>query len=322
MRSEKIMTDLLRSPICYYGGKNMLVRLLHSLVPSGGRPYCEPFCGGASLFFSREPAPVEVLNDINMEIVNLFRVLQNREMFEELRHRLMWTPYARMEFKRALEMPDDASDLDKAWATFVKFNMGFAGQCRTIGNFGRVFISTGGMADTTNRWLMRLSMLDAFHHRLMRVQIDCVDAIQCIRYWDSPDTVFYIDPPYVHSTRKSSNDYKHEMTEDQHRELVNCLIDCAGSVTVSGYSNLIYRALESNGWMRIDHSTACRAAGRIRGSKLRGEGSVRQLAQRVESIWINRKCMDLLTQQGVNLEQYRAVHQPQTSLFTDLECAG
>lgn len=88
---------------------NMLSKLL-PLIPAGGRPYCEPYAGAASVFWSRDPAPVEVLNDLDDRIVNLFRVLQDREQFEELRHRIMWTPYARAEFGRALDILKTGSD--------------------------------------------------------------------------------------------------------------------------------------------------------------------------------------------------------------------
>jgi DNA adenine methylase len=129
---------MLRSPIRYYGGKGTMVRKLLKLVPDGGEPYVEPYCGGASLFFAREPAPVEVLNDLNEEVVNLFRVFQDKASFEELRHRLMWTPYARKEFERALEVSEDSDPVTRAWATFVKLNQGFSGKAETSGNWGRI----------------------------------------------------------------------------------------------------------------------------------------------------------------------------------------
>jgi DNA adenine methylase len=191
-------SERLRAPFQYFGGKSkMLAKLLPLLPPH--KVYVEPFCGAASLFFAKPPSPVEVLNDLNEDVVNVFRVLQNKETHEELRFRLMYTPYARAEFVRALEMrgQKDLTPVDRAWAFLVRQNMGVGGTAKTSGNWGRVFISNQGCADVCNSWLMRLSMLDAWRWRLMTVQIDCRDALEVIRYWDSPDTLFYIDPPLM-----------------------------------------------------------------------------------------------------------------------------
>lgn len=272
-----------------------MIAKLSQLVPDGGRPFCEPFCGGASLFFSRAPAPVEVLNDLNRDVVNLFRVLQNRDTFEELRHRIMWTPYAVEEFQRAIDMPDEASEIDKAWATFVRFNQGFGGKSKTRGDWGRVFVSNAQTAGTTNTWLMRLSMLDAFHRRLMRVQIDCCDAIKAIAYWDADDAVFYVDPPYVHATRvkQNRNEYAYEMDNADHERLVTQLLQCRGAVVLSGYDHEIYKPLADAGWTKHQFSTACHAAGRVRGSKLRGVGSATQHVKRVECVWQKPRAKEL-----------------------------
>ncbi len=279
----------LHSPIRYVGGKGRMVSKLMKLVPQGGKPYCEPFCGGASLFFAREPAPVEVLNDLDGNVVNLFRCLQDRKTFEELRHRIMYTPYARAEFGRALEILKDenASNVDRAWAFFVAMNQGFGGkESKSIGDWGRAFVSSDGMADTTNKWLKRLSMLDAFHWRLMRVQIDNRDALEVIQYWDNPETVFYIDPPYHPDTRITKL-YKHEPDAEYHKKLVEILLKIKGAATLSGYYNDVYLPLESAGWKRIEFKTACHVAGRVRSSKLRGKGNALKHAPRIECVWIN-----------------------------------
>ena len=172
----------LRAPFRWFGGKGQMLTKLLPLIPSGGRPYCEPYAGAASLFFARDPAPVEVLNDMDDRIVNLFRVLQDRERFEELRHRVMWTPYARAEFGRALDILKTGTDdpVERAWAFFVALNQGFGGKASTIGDWGRTFVSSGGMADTTNRWIMRQTMMDAWRWRLVRCQIDNRDALAAL----------------------------------------------------------------------------------------------------------------------------------------------
>jgi len=285
--------ERIRAPIRYYGGKgNMLAKLL-PLIPAGGKPYVEPYLGGGSVFFARDPAPVEVINDLDGDVIALMRALQDREQFEALRHRLMWTPYARDEFARAIETlgNPDADPVDRAWALFVAGNQGFAGNHKTVGRWGRTFTSNGGCAETTNRWMMRLSMLDAWRWRLMRAQIDHRDALEVIRYWDCEDAVIYCDPPYVLDTRKELNVYKHEACDGHHARLVQTLLDCKGAVVLSGYEHPVYQPLADAGWDVVRINTACYAAGRWRGSKLRGEGAALQHAPRTEVVWRNPRAV-------------------------------
>lgn len=289
--------ERLRAPIVWVGGKGRMVSKLVPLIPAGGRPYVEPFMGAASLFFAREPAPVEILNDIDGELVNLFRCLQDRSAFDELRHRLMWTPYARAEYARALEIrrSGTGTPVDRAWAYFVVQNMGMGGfRNTTIGSWGRTFTTSGGMADTTNRWLMRLSMLDAWHWRLMRVQIDQRDAIEVIQYWDNRDAIFYVDPPYHPDTRVTQDCYLSEPHADYHDRLVEVLLAAQGAVVVSGYDHQIYRRLDEAGWVRHEWRTACSAAGRVRGSRLRGAGAALAMVPRTEVAWQNPRAIELL----------------------------
>ena len=265
----------------------MLAKLL-PLLPSH-KVYVEPFCGAASLFFAKQPSPVEVLNDLNEDVVNVFRVLQGKETHEELRFRLMYTPYARSEFVRAIEMlkQKDLTPVERAWAFMVQQNMGFSGNIRASGGtWGRVFISSQGCAYTCNKWLMRLSMLDAWRWRLMLVQIDCRDALEVIRYWDSPNTLFYIDPPYVNETRRTLNAYAYEMSVEQYKELVELLLGIKGKAVVSGYEHPLYSPFGQAGWKVHKFHTACHAAGRVRGSGLQGKGSALAKVPRTEVIWV------------------------------------
>lgn len=286
--------ERLRAPIQYFGGKGNMTAKLLPLIPAGGQPYVEPYLGGGSMFFAREPALVEVINDLNGDIVCLMRALQDRQQFEELRHRLMWTPYARAEFARALEMRADpaVTGVDRAWATFVAFNQAISGVPKTISNWSRAFIHSGGMASTANRWIMRLAMLDAWRWRLLRCQIDSRDALEVIRYWDSPDTVFYLDPPYVQATRKSGV-YQHEADDAHHVALVETILTCQGAAVLSGYDHPIYQPLVDAGWEVTRFETACHAAGRTRGSGLQGEGAAKAKAPRTEVVWRNPRAVEM-----------------------------
>lgn len=279
------------APVRWYGGKGNLATWIVPMLPRlGVQRYIEPYCGAASVFWHLdEPYPVEVLNDLDERIVTLFRVLQDRTMFAELAHRIIYTPYARAEFTRALDILKswDAHDpVTRAWATFTAQNQGFSGVAVTPGHWGKVLIPNN-LPTTT--WQQRLLRLRWWHLRLARVQIDCRDALEVIRYWDDPEALFYLDPPYVSETRVRGERsiYRHEADDAHHRALLDVLCGVRGRAVVSGYASALYdEALTADrGWARHERRTTCYAAARVRGSKLRGAGSVTQHASRTEVLW-------------------------------------
>jgi DNA adenine methylase len=296
------MPPRLRAPVQWYGGKGNMIAKLMRHVPLGGRPYCEPYMGAASLFFARPPAPVEVLNDLDGDLVNLFRCLQDKEKFPELKHRLLYTLYSRAEFERAIEILSDPSITDpvlRAWAFFVKINQGFGGIVRQPpGGWKRTFVSAGGCALTTNSWMMRLSMLDDWHLRLLRVQIDCRDALEVIRYWDNPEAVFYVDPPYHPDTRIDRNVYAVEPDHDHYVQLIETLLNCKGAVVLSGYDHPIYAPLVKAGWIVTRYKTVSHAASRARGTRMRGKGALLAHAPRTEVVWANPRAIELINRQS------------------------
>jgi|GEM_PF-707412 len=304
-RAEKrktMLRDRLCAPIQWYGGKGNMVAKLMQHVPLGGRPYCEPYMGAATLFFARPPAPVEVLNDLDGELVNLFRCLQNPETFGPLKRRLLHTLYSRAEFARALEILQDHTITDpvlRAWAFYVKWNQGVTGEVRTPGNWSRVFTSSGGIAGTTNRWIMRLTMLDDWHKRLLVVQIDNRDAIEVIRYWDSPEAVFYVDPPYHQETRSKQHQivYDVETDHNHHVQLVRTLLDCRGAVVLSCYNHPVYAPLLEAGWKKTEYKTACHSACRWRGSGVQGRGAALKKVPRTEVVLANPKAVEMVREQ-------------------------
>ena len=263
----------------------MAKRLL-PLLPDG-HVYVEPYCGMASLFWTKTPSPVEVLNDLDGEIINLFRVLQNPATFSEFFHRMLFTPYSYAEFCRALEYTGD-NPVMRAWAFYVLHNQGFNGKGSSPGDWSRVFVSAHHMAQTTSKWRGRMTQLAVWHDRLTRVQIDQRDALDVIKYWDSADTVFYVDPPYIAATRAkgSRNKYRHEATDDHHVRLVDLLCGIQGQAMVSGYDAEKYRLLEDAGFQRYEFDTAAYSAGRVRGSNLRGIGAATENASRTEVVWV------------------------------------
>jgi len=282
------LTRMPSAPFRWYGGKGCVTRwiLSHFPPPSAAfKVYVEPFAGAASVFWSLPRRyEVEVLNDIDERIVNVFRVLQCKQKFSELLHRLLWTPYSLAEFRRAGAILDGeaADDVTRAWAFLVVLNQGFAGHtAHTPGCWGRTFTTRA-----TRSYWARVAFLREFHARLANVQLDCRDALDVIAYWDRPETLFYVDPPYVISTRRYGR-YDNEMTDEQHEQLVDTLLKLQGGAIVSGYAHPIYGQLEKYGWHRVDYERSCDAIGRIR--KSRSQGQTRRLANalRIHSLWIS-----------------------------------
>lgn len=268
-----------------------MLSVLTRIVPPGGKPYCEPYCGSAALLFARSPAPIEVLNDMDERIVNVFRVMQEPRLAARLQRRLLYTPYARAEYIRACQIMRDGTDdpVLRAWAVLVGWNQGLNGypELREYGWGRSVATASSGCADTVNRWVMRLCHINWFIDRLRFVQIEQRDGIECIRAYDNPDAVFYVDPPYVLDTRISRRLYVHEPQAGYDTQLIDALLSIRGHAVLSGYRyDLIHSRLEEAGWVRIDVDRACSLAVRGRGTELQGTGALRKKCPRTESVWI------------------------------------
>lgn len=279
---------ILSSPIVWFGGKGNMVHKLVPLVPPH-RIYVEVFGGGASLLFAKKPSPVEVYNDIDKGLVNFFRVIRDPEKFARFYHLVAFTPWSREEYNFCRETWEQCEDeVEKAYRWFVVARMSFSGA------FGRSWASAvtssyKGMAATTSKWLYVLEMLPCIHERVMRVQIENMDFRELVPRYDSPETFFYMDPPYVEETRRELGVYPCEMGIDDHRQLVDLLMTVKGKVMLSGYRHPVYDPLEEAGWKRLDFETYCSAVGRTRATGVVGEGGARGHA-RVESVWLSPNC--------------------------------
>jgi len=281
---------LLRSPIIWFGGKGNMVAKLLKFVPSH-RIYVEVFGGGASLLFAKKPSPVEVYNDIDSGLVNFFRVLRDKEKFQKFYEKVYLTPYSREEYNYCNHTWEDCEDdVERAHRWFVVARQSFAGRFGNGWGFD-VTTSTRGMAKECSAWLNTIEGLPLIHQRLRTVQIEHKDFRDLIRTYDTKDTFFYLDPPYVPETRRDGK-YKHEMTNEDHEDLVEMLLNIKGKAMLSGYVNRIYKKLEDEGWIRHDFETACHAVGRTRQIRVLGEGSALEKHKRVESIWLSPNCLD------------------------------
>lgn len=242
------MANLIAFP--YYGGKNSHLSWLLPLLPDAGmiKHYCEPFGGSAAVLLNREPALVETYNDLDEMLVTFFRVL--RDYPDELFRLLNLTPYSRWEFENS-RCVRGLSDIERARRFYVHIRQVFGGKLIDTSSWGRQKVTSNrGMSKAVSGWWSGIDKLVAVTSRLLRVQIECLPAIDVIRNCDTPDTLFYCDPPYVVRSCTSQM-YRYEYSEEQHIRLAKALNEIEGLAAVSGYRCDLLDVLYHN-WRRYD----------------------------------------------------------------------
>ena len=240
----------------WYGGKFSHLDWLLPLLPECHH-YCEPFAGSGAVLLNRVPSPVETYNDIDGEVVNFFRVL--RDQHEDLIRAIALTPFSREEYYHAIHTTNGVSDVERARCFYIKARQTRTGLAQTasLGRWANCKnTSRAGMSGVVSRWLGGVGALDDIAQRLMRVQIENRPAVDVIRLYDSPKTLFYCDPPYLHATRGDVKSYGFEMDEEQHREFAEVVNGCSGMVAVSGYEHPLMDKLFELGKMVQDFGGA------------------------------------------------------------------
>jgi DNA adenine methylase len=236
----------------WYGGKFSHLDWLLPLLPEVHH-YCEPFAGSAAVLLNRPPAMVETYNDIDGEVVNFFRVLRDHK--KKLVEAIGLTPFSREELYTAVCTNGDAiTQVERARRFFVRARQTRTGLAQTssVGRWANCKnTSRSGMSGVVSRWLGSVDALPAIAERLLRVQIENRPAEDVIALYDSPETLFYCDPPYVHETRGDSKAYGFELDDGEHSSLAAVLRKCKGKVAVSGYRCALMDKLYK-GWRRFD----------------------------------------------------------------------
>jgi DNA adenine methylase len=188
---------------------------------------------------------VETYNDIDGEVVCFFRVL--RDQPEELIRSIALTPFSREEYFVAIYGNEQGiSDVERARRFYIKARQTRTGLAQTasLGRWANCKdTSRAGMSGVVSRWLGGVEALDDIARRLIQVQIENRPAVEVIRLYDGPQTLFYCDPPYLHATRGDSKAYGFEMDERQHREFAEAVNGCEGMVAVSGYDHPLMEKL-------------------------------------------------------------------------------
>jgi len=236
----------------WYGGKYSHLDWLLPQLPDCFH-YCEPFAGSGAVLLNRKPSSVETYNDIDGEVVNFFRVL--REEKEALIEKVALTPFSREEFSLACELNPNITNLERARRFYVRARQVRTGLAQTasVGRWANCKnTSRAGMSGVVSRWLGGIEQLDVIAERLLRVQIENRPAINVIQLYDSKKTLFYCDPPYIHSTRGDTKSYRFEMNNYDHEALAETLNNVNGLVALSNYDcELMDKLYPSKKWNKV-----------------------------------------------------------------------
>jgi DNA adenine methylase len=244
-----------RPPFGYYGAKQRLARRIVSSLPPHNA-WVEAFCGSAAITLAKPPAPIEVINDLDNDIVNLFRQL--REKPDELYRVVTLTPYSRVEFEKAKERRGERDPLERARLFLISAMMtvnGTVGNKRCGFSFSQSYERAGREA-RVNRWYNLPERLSHVVQRLRHVRIENRDARELLQMFaDRPATLVYLDPPYF---PKCSHKYSIGTNNEAfHSELLEICCKARCMILISGYDNKLYKSIltRNNGWTRTEIKT-------------------------------------------------------------------
>jgi len=248
----------------YPGAKWRIADWIISKIPSH-HSYVEPFFGSGAVFFRQAPSPIETINDLDEDVVNLFRVV--RENAEPLIRAVTYTPYSRQEYDEAF-IRQPADEIDKARMFLIKCWQGHGFRNITSHRSGwKNDVQGREAAYAMRNWYRLPQWIETAVERLREVQIENRPALEIIERFNYPNVLIYADPPYLLSTRSGKN-YNYEMTDKEHIELVEALINHKGHVILSGYDNEIYNEYLKS-WSKYSINTTAEKG-----------------LKRVETIWI------------------------------------
>lgn len=230
----------MKTPISYYGGKQKLIPKILPLIPEH-KMYAEPFVGGGAIFFSKPPSGIEILNDTNTELINFYKILQNK--FVELDSMVKVTLHSRRLHKDAevvYNHPHLFDEVKRAWAVWVLSTQSF---CAMLdGSWGYDKVKNTTTKKISNK---RNQFSEEMAERMQNVQLECADALYIIKSRDTLDTFFYCDPPYFNSNCGHYDGY----SEQDFENLLILLSEIKGKFILSSYpSPLLEKYIKKYGW--------------------------------------------------------------------------
>jgi DNA adenine methylase len=267
------MASMVRSPLKCHGGKSYQAKWIRSFFPDHSA-YIEPFCYGCSVILGGDkPSPVEVAGDINPDVIRFWRTIQ--AFPEQFVRAIRNTPYTQEAFLKHKERQEvHGSDYDPLfWAVgyMVRNRMSRGGLGKDFAWSDRL---RGGKPGDVNGWETLVEAMPGILKRIERVQFMHMDACDAIRLMDRPGHLFYMDPPYVPSTRTHKKAYDYEMSIEDHAYLCRLLTTMESKVILSAYRNDLYDDLLS-GWKTAEKDMPNHS----------GQGSTKQ--RRTEVLYMN-----------------------------------
>jgi DNA adenine methylase len=246
----------------YPGSKSSMTDWIISHMPEH-QTYLEPFFGSGAVFFNKQPSTVETINDLDSSVVNLFRVIRDRS--EELAEKIYWTPLSREEYYACYD-ENTEDEVELARRFLVRYWQAIG--AKTSDRTGwRSLISPNGPR-VIQEWSRLPEKILLVAERLKEAQIENQPSTKLIQRYKRKEVLIYADPPYILETRTKRH-YKHEMTIQDHIELLDLLDAHPGPVLLSGYAHPLYDERLKH-WKR-ETFTALAEAG----------------AKREEVLWIN-----------------------------------
>lgn len=249
-----------RRPVLrYHGGKWMLGAWIVKHLPPH-RVYVEPYGGAGSVLIRKERAEfTEVYNDLDGEVVNLFRVLREPLLAARLRDLLEHTRYSQAEFRRSY-IPARGKPLEQARRTVVRAFLGFGSDSASGAKTGFRANGNRNNSHPATDFANYAAALEGFTARLQKVVISCRPALEVILQHDAPRTLHYADPPYVPASRsahvyRTSKGYRFEMSVEEHEEMATVLHSLRGMVVLSGYPSDLYDRELFPDWHRVTRAT-------------------------------------------------------------------
>lgn len=271
-------------PIKWPGGKHYLASRIVSMLPPRDKffHYVEPYAGGLSVLLANDPEGIsEVVGDLNGGLTNFWRVLQGNKSFCIFQRMVEAMPFSQAEWcavsgDEQPNLPDDGVDVNHAVRFFVRCRQSLAGREKAFAPLSKTRIRRG-MNEQASAWISAVDGLPMVHARLRRVVVLTGAATDVILNQDSLNTVFYLDPPYLHDTRTSIGEYgDNEMDAADHLQLLRVIKSVKGAVLLSGYRSRLYDE-ELIGWDRVEFDLPNNAAG---GSEKR---------RMIECVWRNER---------------------------------
>lgn len=273
--SKATNTEIKAPAMRYHGGKFRLAPWIIEHIPKH-TCYVEPFGGAASVLLRKPRSYAEVYNDLDGEVVNLFRVLRDPLDNHRLRTLCALTPFSRDEFNAAYTPTENP--IERARRMVVRACMGFGSAAGIGGQSGFRSDSKRKYATAAHLWAKYPDNLAAVGQWFEGIIIENKPAIDVILRHDAPTTVFFVDPPYLPETRvKGNRYYQYEMSNDEHLTLLKELLNVSGMVLLSGYDSALYNDTLT-GWRKETKESRISAG---RGTKVR-----------TECLWISPRCQE------------------------------